>query len=66
MLGYFAAKCNHGQIAAASPVTYVNSNTPPMLLTVGSEDRTVPYHQSLEMAEKLKAAEVPHKLSFHR
>jgi acetyl esterase/lipase len=62
MLGCLPSTCNQRQIAAASPVTYVNSKAPPMLLIVGSEDRTVPYHQTLEMAEKLKAAGVPHKL----
>jgi dipeptidyl aminopeptidase/acylaminoacyl peptidase len=33
-----------------------------MLLIVGAEDKTVPYHQTLEMADKLKAAGVPHEL----
>jgi acetyl esterase/lipase len=51
-----ALKCKKGQIAAASPVTYVDAKSPPMLLIVGSEDKTVPYHQTLEMAGKLKAA----------
>ena len=44
-----------------------------MLLIVGAKDKTVPYHQTLEMAEKLKAAGVPtsHRHSqcgsrFHR
>jgi dipeptidyl aminopeptidase/acylaminoacyl peptidase len=35
---------------------------PPMLLITGTEDKTVPYQQTLEMAEKLKAAGVPHQL----
>ena len=34
----------------------------PMLLIVGDADMTVPYHQTLEMADKLKAAGVPHEL----
>ena len=62
MLGCFASECKGGQIAAASAVSYVNSQDPPMLLIVGAEDKTVPYHQTLEMAEKLKAAGVPHEL----
>ncbi len=56
LLGCFATECKKGQIAAASPVTYVDAKSPPMLLIVGSEDKTVPYHQTLEMADKLKAA----------
>jgi acetyl esterase/lipase len=62
MLGCFASECKAGQIAAASAVSYVNAQDPPMLLIVGAEDKTVPYHQTLEMAEKLKAAGVPHEL----
>jgi acetyl esterase/lipase len=62
MLGCFASECKAGRIAAASAVSYVNAQDPPMLLIVGAEDQTVPYHQTLEMAEKLKAAGVPHEL----
>jgi acetyl esterase/lipase len=50
------SKCDPELIAAASPVTYVDRNDPPMLLIVGSEDTLVPYQQTGEMAEKLKAA----------
>jgi acetyl esterase/lipase len=57
LLGCFGnSKCDSGRIAAASPVTYVDRNAPPMLLIVGSEDKLVPYQQTLEMADKLKAA----------
>jgi acetyl esterase/lipase len=57
LLGCFGnSKCDPGRIAAASPVTYVDRNAPPMLLIVGSEDTLVPYQQTLEMADKLKAA----------
>jgi acetyl esterase/lipase len=62
ILGCFAKECKQGQIAAASPVTYVDPKNPPLLLIVGAEDKIVPYHQTLEMAEKLKAAGVPHEL----
>ena len=62
MLGCFASECKGGQIAAASAVSYVNTQDPPMLLIVGAKDKTVPYHQTLEMAEKLKAAGVPYEL----
>jgi dipeptidyl aminopeptidase/acylaminoacyl peptidase len=62
LLGCFANECKPEQMAAASPVTYVNAKSPPMLLIVGNDDRLVPYDQSLEMAEKLKAANVQHQL----
>jgi dipeptidyl aminopeptidase/acylaminoacyl peptidase len=56
------SKCDRKQIAAASPVTYVDKNSSPMLLIVGSEDTLVPYHQTLEMAEKLKSAGIRREL----
>ncbi len=63
LLGCFGeSKCDPQRIAAASPVTYVDSKDPPMLLIVGSEDRLVPYHQTLEMADRLKAAGAPYQL----
>lgn len=62
LLGCFGKDCKSEQIAAVSPVSYVDSNDPPMLLIAGDQDRVVPYHQTLEMAEKLKAAGVKHEL----
>src|ERR1019366_1213695 len=62
LLGCFASECRNGQMAAASPVTYVSAKTPPMLLIVGDADKTVPEHQTLEMEQKLKAAGVEHEL----
>ena len=62
LLGCFASRCKKGRIASASPVTYVEASDPPMLLVVGDRDTTVPYHQTLEMAEKLRAAGVPYEL----
>lgn len=62
LLGCFASECRNGQMAAASPVTYVGAKTPPMLLIVGDADKTVPYHQTLEMEQRLKAAGVAHEL----
>jgi dipeptidyl aminopeptidase/acylaminoacyl peptidase len=47
------------QEAAASPVTYVASSNPPMLLIHGVADKTVPVKQSEEMAERLHKAGVP-------
>jgi acetyl esterase/lipase len=62
LLGCFASECKTGQISAASPVTYVDAKTPPMLLIVGDADKLVPYHQTLEMDRRLEAAGVTHQL----
>ena len=47
---------------AASPVTYVSADDPPILLIHGDADRTVPFHQSEMMEAALKKANVPVKL----
>ena len=44
---------------AASPMTYVSADDPPMLLIHGDADRTVPFHQSELMAAALKKVNVP-------
>lgn len=62
LLGCFAQDCRKGQIAAASVTTYVTRRSSPMLLIVGDSDRLVPHQQTLEMAETLKSAGVPHEL----
>lgn len=62
LLGCFAQACKNGQIAAASPVTYVDATDPPMLLITGTEDTIVPYQQTIEMAEKLKTVGVSHEV----
>jgi acetyl esterase/lipase len=41
---------------AVSPVTYVSEKTPPFLILHGDHDTLVPYAQSVELEEKLKAA----------
>ncbi|HWD66768.1 MAG TPA: alpha/beta hydrolase [Caulobacteraceae bacterium] len=62
LLGCFATGCTAGQIAAASPVTYVDRHTPPMLLIAGDQDKLIPFQQTLDMADRLKAAGVSHRL----
>ncbi|MDR7275304.1 alpha/beta hydrolase [Catenuloplanes atrovinosus] len=42
--------------AAASPVTYVRADAPPMLLLHGEEDVVVGYRQSVALADRLRAA----------
>ncbi|WP_164019768.1 alpha/beta hydrolase [Pyxidicoccus trucidator] len=63
LTGCFATQCKEGQLEAASPVSYVDPKDPPLLLLVGNADKTVPYLQTVEMAEKLKAAGVPHEVT---
>ena len=48
----------------ASPITYVNSNDPPMLLIQGTKDPLVPYAQAFEMAEALTKAGVPGRVEL--
>jgi acetyl esterase/lipase len=62
LLGCAAEACGPDRLAQASPAAYVDAADPPMLLVTGAEDRTVPARQSLDMAETLKAAGVPHEL----
>ena len=44
--------------AEASPVRHVGEDSAPFLFLHGTEDRTVPYRQSVEMRDKLEAAGV--------
>lgn len=46
---------------AASPVTHVDSTDPPILIANGT-DEIVPFAQAVEMAGRLAAANVPHRL----
>jgi len=46
----------------ASPVYHINATTPPTLILQGRADTTVDRDQSIELAEKLKAAHVEHEL----
>ena len=47
---------------AASPVTYVDKNDPPILILHGTADKTVPVAQSELFAAKLKQAGARHEL----
>ncbi|MDO5712670.1 MAG: alpha/beta hydrolase, partial [Micrococcales bacterium] len=67
------AESSHGQLigadpdspqgepiaAKASPITYVNSSTPPVILFYGSQDCTTPPPQAERFEAALKAAGVP-------
>jgi acetyl esterase/lipase len=45
--------------AAASPVTYVSGEAPPILLVHGADDRVVPAAQSQELHDRLVALSAP-------
>ena len=51
-----------GRYQAASPVTYVNPQSPPVFIAQGVNDTTVPVSQSQELADALQAAGVAHQL----
>ena len=53
---YGNSKCDPGKIAAASPVTYVDRNDPPMLLIVGSEDKLSHINKQQRWLKNWKAA----------
>jgi acetyl esterase/lipase len=44
---------------AVSPVTYVSEDDPPVLILHGTHDALVPYAQSVQFADSLKAKNVP-------
>lgn len=44
---------------AVSPVTYISEDDPPVLILHGTHDALVPYAQSVQFAEALKAKSVP-------
>lgn len=54
-LGCLAAECP-ALAGQASPVTYVSSDDPPILILHGEKDSLVPYSQAERFAEKLRLA----------
>ncbi len=50
---------NEAKVAAANPITYVSSATPPFLIVHGSADPLVPHHQSALLEAALRKAGVP-------
>lgn len=50
---------NTGKAKAASPITYVTANDPPVLTVHGTKDYAVPYLQSIRLDAALKKVGVP-------
>ena len=48
--------------ALASPITHVGGGSPPFLLLHGTDDRQIPYQQSVDMMNALMAAGVSAEL----
>ena len=54
--------CRHGIVAAASPLTYIAHGAPPFLIMHGKADVAVPWRQSQELYDALRAHDVPAQL----
>lgn len=62
-VNWLAAKANDESFkASVSPVTYVNRQSPAVIIFHGDLDHTVPFEQSTVLEEKLKAAGVKTEL----
>jgi acetyl esterase/lipase len=54
-----ALRENPNKAKAASPITYVTANDPPVLTVHGTKDRTVPYDQAVRLDAALRKVGVP-------
>jgi acetyl esterase/lipase len=62
LLGCAVEACPGDLVREASPLSYVNSRTPPMLLIAGVDDKVVNPDQSRHFDQALQAAGVPVKI----
>jgi len=51
-------------VQAANPESYIRADAPPFLIQHGTKDDTVPYQQSLNLADRLRAALEPQKVTL--
>jgi acetyl esterase/lipase len=56
LLGCALSTCPADLLAKANPLTYLSAQAPPFLIMHGMGDTAVPYQQSADLAEALKAA----------
>lgn len=63
LLGCSVDACEAAE-RAASPITYVKPDTPPMLLIHGTADEEVSVEQTRQMAARLQAAKVPVEVTY--
>ena len=57
-LGCDYAACSPELLARANPITFISASTPPFLIMHGDADSAVPYKQSQELYDALKAKSV--------
>lgn len=65
LLGCEPALCGPTVAKNASPLTYINSNSPPFLIQHGDADTTVSVKQSQKLHDALKAQGVPAELVIY-
>lgn len=51
---------------AASPITYVSEDDPPVLTLQGDQDKLVPLGQATTLDEKMKSVGAPHTLTVFK
>ncbi len=61
-LGCEPADCAPGAVKAASPLSYLNTMTPPFLIQQGAADKIVPVAQSRKLYDALQSLHVPSTL----
>jgi acetyl esterase/lipase len=62
LMGCALPKCPPAQLRAANPITYISAQTPPFLIMHGKADGSVPWQQSQELYDALKARGVEAQL----
>jgi len=60
-VGWIPDKSDSTLIKSVSPIYYVNSHVPPVLIVHGNADPTVPYQQAINLHNALDKAGVPNK-----
>ena len=61
----FGESASEAQAVQASPLTYVSAAYPPTFLLHGTDDTLIPYHDSLQMFEKLQQKGVAVELHLY-
>jgi acetyl esterase/lipase len=62
LLGCALPKCPRALLKAANPITYIGAKTPPFLIMHGQADHAVPWQQSQELYDALRAQGVSAQL----
>jgi acetyl esterase/lipase len=62
LLGCALPKCPQALLKASNPISYVSARSPPFLIMHGQSDHAVPWQQSQELYDALRAQGVPAQL----